>query len=183
MCHTYELLVNMARTHKTWGSTVEASSVMLLTGGIGINLLRYGSTGLPFGFRGNHPVAHFMARTLKTYSLEAVEAAATKLEEFAQKGPRVLSVRMAIERLRPQIEALIAKGFSTDAIVMALRDSGISVPGSAFNEHWKAVTLATAQPPSKRPRKATKSPVQTAAEPAAAVPLLSPASARGRENV
>lgn len=156
---------------------------MLLTSVSGINLLRHDFTRVPFGFRGNHPVAHFMARTIKTYSLEAVEAAAAKLEEFAQKGPRVLSVRMAIERLRPQIEALIAKGFSTDAIVMALRDSGISLPISAFNEHWKAVTLATTQPPSKRPRKATKPPAPTAAEPTGAVPLLSPASARGRENV
>jgi len=124
-----------------------------------------------------------MARTIKTYSLEAVEAAAAKLEEFALKGPRVLSVRMAIERLRPQIEALMEKGFSTEAIVMALRDSGINLSGAAFSEHWKAVTLATTPAPSKRPKKISKPPTTAAVEPSGSLPSLTPASARGRDNV
>lgn len=124
-----------------------------------------------------------MARTIKTYPVETVEAAALKLEEFAQKGPRVLSVRMAIERLHPQIEALIAKGFSTEAIIMALRDCGISLSVPAFSEHWKSITQGAMKPSAKRSRKQAKGTIADTGRQEGIVRPPSAASTRRREDV
>ena len=58
---------------------------------------------------------------------ETLDKALSALTELSMKPPTHYTIRTAIEQLLPQRKALQDKGFSTESITQALRESGIDL--------------------------------------------------------
>jgi len=123
------------------------------------------------------------------YDIEKVDAVGQSLNELAKQGPRTLSIRLAIERLHPQILELLGRGWSVDGVATELSHRGIAVTARTLKNILAELAEAPQIPPVKKRSRAAKAapaetpvPVPATAKQSQTAPLP-PATQRSHKDV
>jgi len=131
-----------------------------------------------------------MPKPPPTYDLDKIDKIASALDALAEQGPRVLSAKLAVERLMPKIMVMIGKGWGFDGIATELRGLGLTVTAKTVSEVYRDVIAresssdAPAKPRRGRPAKTAKSvPLNAAPTAPISAPSLTPATKRSRSDV